>query len=459
MSKAWRRAGWVVGFLVCGTATADNEGIIRIVGQTTSVPVSDAVVYINGKGKAVDANGEVRVTLGEVPVELTIAYRDGATRHIETIHGFPPREVTTVHVPHKSSIKREAVFSLGVPFGPIQREAKALVILPQLAYESGGLNFGHYNNVRLYSDQIQDDGRMTLMVVALDEKLIPAKYGYMLDVDPSALEAGHIMFKPPLATDIDKEVQLVRWQKEADPINPSDSKTACDFNAPPYTGCGLYPDKGGVFSWINVWRKGELFHAPGAFLPPRTAGANPLMVLPDAQIELVAHDDPKGFAPFNYARHRFLRFDASPADVVSLTMPNVVIGSLEQHGADAIQVNAASREARFTINSVGESRSDEQNLDFGQLQIIWTDSEESVRTIWNQYFEPKAGENIVAPTAVARSLSSWLPDAKQDQFENVQVWLYGSDGVNGYGEAIELYADGRETVRQGDGAFQVTRWR
>lgn len=140
----------------------------------------------------------------------------------------------------------------------------------------------------------------------------------MLDVDPAHLNEAHLMFMPPMATGVDHERQLVRWRKNADPLNTTTGTSTCDFKSPPYTERGLYPDKGGIFSWINVWRKGQLFHTPGAFLPARTAGANPLMALPDAQIELVGHDDPKGFTPFNFARHRFLRFQRHSHDLEPL---------------------------------------------------------------------------------------------------------------------------------------------
>lgn len=319
-------------------------------------------------------------------------YLDGKIRRIETVHGVHAAPEIVLRVPNAHSVRREAVFSVGVPFGSIQRQAKALLLLSQPVYESGGLNFGHYNQVRLYQDQLQDDGRFSLMVVALDENLVPWKFGYMLDVDPAHLDEAHLMFMPPMATGVDHERQLVRWRKNADPLNTTTGTSTCDFKSPPYTECGLYPDKGGIFSWINVWRKGQLFHTPGAFLPARTAGANPLMALPDAQIELVGHDDPKGFAPFNFARHRFLRFQRHSHDLEPLFRTP----GRREHGDP-----------------------DSRTGFFGRL--------------------------------VAGGYAA--------EFRERASLAYGSDGVEGYQQALALRAEGKNPLHQGESAFQVTRWR
>lgn len=465
MNKAWKSVGCAVTIIGAfassisvSNAADSNQTVVRLLSQSTLKPVANAVVYVGDKEYPVDSAGRARIKHADDRVTLTAAYWDGNTRRIETIHDFSPTDGAEIHVPHKGDIERKAVFSLGVPFGPIQREAKALLLLPQLAYESGGLNFGHYMNVRLYSDQIQNDGLFTLMVVALDEKLIPAKYGYMLDASPDGLDGSHSVFLPPLATDIDKDVQLVKWKKRADPISASAAGESCAFKAPPYTECGLPPDQGGMFSWVNVWRKGELFHTPGAFLPPRTAGANPLMALPDSQIEVVGHDDPKGFAPFNYARHRFLRYEVAPEKTIEFMMPNIVIGDLEKPGAEAITLDATKHEASFEIRAVGDN-DESSNVDFGMLQAIWTQGDDGPRTIWNQYFAPTLGKNRVALAAAPRTLASWLPESAQEKYENVQVWLYGSDGIGSYAEAVNSHVQGASPVQQGKNAFQVTRWR
>lgn len=443
-------------------ATQSATSKVRVIDELTALPVADAAVIVDGKSYPTDGSGTATIPMdgsSKAALTVTAAYLDGKIRRLETTHGLKAAPEVVLRVPNVHGVRREAVFSVGVPFGPIQRQAKAMLLLPQPAYESGGLNFGHYNQVRLYQDQLQEDGRFSLMVVALDENLVPWKFGYMLDVDAARFDEAHLMFMPPMATGIDFERQLVRWRKLADPLSPSDEASACDFKAPPFTECGLYPDKGGIFSWINVWRKGQLFHTPGAFLPARTTGANPLMALPDAQIELVGHDDPKGFAPFNYARHRFLRFDTPPTNVVDITMPDVIIGSAEQTGPDAISVDATARGARFVIASTGTAKVDANDLDLGKFQMIWSSGSNNVRTIWNHYFAPRSGENTVTLSAVPESLAGWLPADAQQKFENVQVWLYASDGVNGYDQALALRAEGKDPVREGATAFQVTRWR
>lgn len=468
-----RMAAFYMAAVLLATATGPSgaadptaplvESRIKIVDEFTGQPMAGATVMVGDKSYPVDTSGTATVrrdASGGANLTVSATYLDGKIRRIETVHGVPVTPEIVLRVPNAHSLRREAVFSVGVPFGPIQRQAKAMLLLPQPVYESGGLNFGHYNQVRLYQDQLQDDGLFSLMVVALDENLVPWKFGYMLDVNPARLDEAHLMFMPPMATGIDHERQLVRWRKNADPLNTTTGTSTCDFKSPPYTECGLYPDKGGIFSWINVWRKGQLFHTPGAFLPSRTAGANPLMFLPDAQIELVGHDDPKGFAPFNFARHRFLRFDQPPTDPVDITMPDVIIGSPEQPGPDAITIDATARGARFVIaSSAGSTQADANDLDLGKLQMIWGGGSDDARTIWNQYFAPRNGENTVTLTAAPESLKNWLPAGAQQNFENVQVWLYASDAVNGYDQALTLRAEGKDPLRQGATAFQVTRWR
>lgn len=449
-------------------AASTTPGTVRVIDEVTMQPISDAFVIVEGKHFSVDAKGNAAVEYDRERVALSIGYRDGKLRRIETYHDFPAEREVVLRVPNAQGVRREAVFSVGVPFGPIQKQAHALVLLPQPAYETGGLNFGHFDRVRLYQDQLQDDGRFSLLVVALNEKLIPWKYGYMLDVAPDKLDEAHLSFKPPLATDIDREPLLLRWRKEPDAVGKSDPNTPCDFKTPPLTECGHYPDKGGIFSWMNVWRKGQLFHTPGAFLPARTAGANPLLALPDGQIELVGHDDPLGFSPFNYARHRYLRYNTAPTEVVSILMPNVIIGAADKPGSEAIIVSApgasslagtASYGARFVIQPVGALMEDSANLDWGKVQFIWIDKQEGARTIWNQYFSPKNGENNVLLNTPPKPLVNWLPPSTEQEFENVQVWLYGSTAVNGYRDALTAFRAGTHPLRLGSNAFQVTRWR
>jgi len=444
---------------VAKAADTDEFSIVQIVDEVTHQGVRGALVFVGDKIFPVNSTGEARLPRSVQPVTLSVAFWDGKLRRVETFHDLESKSSLIVRVPNSGDVRREAVFSVGLPFGPMQKQARALVLLPQPAYDSGGMNFGHYDKVRLYQDQLQSDGRISLMLVALDENLLPWKYGYALDLEPEILDESHFAFVPPKATDMDHERQLVRWRKAADPVGRGDANSACDFKAPPFTECGLYPDKGGIFSWINVWRKGELFHAPGAFLPARTVGANPLMALPDSQIELAGHDDPLGFAPFNFARHRFLRYTNAPSDQVEIRMPNIVIGTPAQQGADAIAVDADLHGVHFSVQAVGESTLDSKQLHFGKSQLIWVDDKSGVRTIWNQYFEPRIGETAVGVAQIPHMLNDWLPNSGQQTFENAQVWLYGSDAVASYSAAMAAYMSGVDPIRLGENAFQVTRWR
>lgn len=438
---------------------ADMTAKIHILDDVTSAPLRGVRVAVNTTEAITDASGTASVTFSAATATLSVAYDDGKIYRIETFHGMRAEPDLTVRVPNTEGVRREAVFSVAIPFGPIQREARALLLLPQPSYESGGLNFGHYANVRLYQDQLQSDGKFSLMAVALDDGLIPYKYGYMLDLSPENLDEAHIHFKAPHSTGIDQARQLIHWRKQTDAINLSDAAAECSFSTPPLTVCGLYPDKGGIFSWVNVWRRGQLFHTPGAFLPARTVGANPLLALPEGQIELVGHDDPLGFFPANFARHRFLRYDAAPADPVNITMPNVIVGRVDDPGPRALTLDASGRGARFLIQVLGDKPSAADQLDLGKLQMTWINPKGQRRTIWNQYFSPQAGEATVALSAIPESFGERLPSANFSDFENVQVWLYGSDGVDGYAAALKSKMSGTDPMRAGANAFQVTRWR
>lgn len=272
------------------------------------------------------------------------------------------------------------------------------------------------------------------------------------------MDETHLRFSPPHSTGIDRERQLIHWRKKADALSASDETVKCNFTAPPLTVCGLFPDQGGIFSWINVWRRGQLFHTPGAFLPARTAGANPLLALPEGTIELVGHDDPLGFSPANYARHRFLRYDTAPADTVNIVMPSILIGKADQTGPDALVLENSGRGASFLIQSLGENAARDQ-LDFGKLQMIWIDPQTQRRTIWNQYFPPQVGTMTVALETVPPALQAQLPTAQTQSYENVQVWVYGSAAVDGYAAALQAKIAGKDPIQSGKEAFQVTRWR
>lgn len=438
---------------------AEISAKIQVLDDVTSAPLRGVRVAVGTTEAITDASGMASVTFPNATPTLSIAYDDGKIYRIETFHGITAEPELTLRVPNTEGVRREAVFSVAIPFGPIQREARALLLLPQPSYESGGLNFGHFANVRLYQDQLQSDGKFSLMAVALDEGLIPYKYGYMLDLSPENLDEAHIHFKPPHTTGIDHARQLVHWRKQADAINLSDAAAECSFSTPPLTVCGLYPDKGGIFSWVNVWRRGQLFHTPGAFLPARTVGANPLLALPEGQIELVGHDDPLGFFPANFARHRFLRYATAPADPVNITMPNVIVGRVDDPGPRALTVDASGRGARFLIQVLGEKASATDQLDLGKLQMTWINPNGKRRTIWNQYFSPQAGDATISLAAIPESFSDRMPKPNSSDYENVQVWLYGSDGVDGYAAAIKAKMSGVDPMRAGANAFQVTRWR
>lgn len=462
MNKHFLRCGLgVASYLLIASSPQVSAGEIsakiRIVDEVTLTPLRGARIAVGTTEVVTEANGWARIKLKESAVTLSVAYEDGKSYRIETYHSLAAAPELTLHVPSTQSVRREAVFSVAVPFGPIQQEARALLLLPQPSYDSGGLNFGHYDRVRLYQDQLQSDGKFSLMAVALDDTLIPYKYGYILDLNPEHLDEAHLHFGPPHSTGIDHDRQLVHWSKQADALNASDPAGKCHFNTPPLTLCGLFPDQGGIFSWVNVWRRGQLFHTPGAFLPARTAGANPLLALPESTIELVGHDDPLGFSPANYARHRFLRYDSAPADAVKIAMPNILIGKADQPGADALTLESSGRGASFLIENLTDNTGDQ--LDFGKLQMIWTDPGTQRRTIWNQYFPPKVGAAVVALNTAPPSLKARLPNGHTKRYENVQVWLYGSDGVDGYAAALKAKIAGKNPIQPGKDAFQVTRWR
>jgi len=442
-------------------AAENNRSLqIKIIEKTTDRIIDSAQLVINEQIKSSYRGGYV--SFNELPKDkpfsVDILYWDRDIRRIESFHQIPWQDKITLSLPKASLTRREVVFSLSLPFGVFQGDAKAFLLLPQLAYETGGINFGHFGGIRLYEDQLQTDGNISLMVVALDEKLRPWKYGYFLDKNPTELYQQNVNFAPPFSTNVNNEAVLLKWRKSKDAIDPSDINTKCDFKEPPYTDCGLMPQRGGVFSWTNIKRKGQLFHSPGVFLPSRTQGANPAMPLPDSQIELVGHDEPLGFPPFNYARHRFLRFDEVPQKEVNLTMPELLIGTAKQQGMEAILLDSKNMTLQFNITSAGSDDADLKNMDWAVFEAIWVDKETEQKTIWHQFFSPKAGNNTVHLNYLPASFNTWMPD-EHSNFVNLQVWIYGTDSINGYGEALKYTTSERDPLLEGKDAFRVTRWR
>lgn len=444
--------------LVIATPNADEAlSKIVVINQVTHQPLENTSVFVNQHLKRSYRDGVIHIPRSNKPVTIDVIYWDGDLRRIETFHQVSVHDQVTLPVPYAGALRREAVFSIALPFGKLDKAAKAVIILPQLAYDTGGLNFGNFGNIRLYQDQLQHDGRFSLMMVALDESLIPFKYGYFLDKDPSQLENSINHFAPPFATPLEHRRQLVAWRKAADAIDPSDKNTQCDFKDPPLTKCGLIPPRGGVFSWINIWRKGQSFHTPGAFLPSRTQGENPLLLLPDSKIELVGHDDPLGFYPANFARHRFLKLPAAPSEEIEIQMPNIMIGSQQGAGKQAITFDVKNQSIAFDIHTANKDSVDISNMDYGRIQLAWNDKNNDLRTIWNHTFEPSAGKNQIKLSKLPAVFTAWQPNS-DSQFSNIQVWLYGSNSVNSYAEALSSILSGKDPLHSGNNAFQVSRW-
>jgi len=448
--------------IICSNNIIANTSNIQlsVVNERTKQIVTDATVFIDGKPQITIENGLVSVEKNINPITIHVSYLHGKTRHIESFHDVTLKQNRILlPVPDNSMAKLTAVFSMSAPFGGVPSDAKAVVLLPQPAFETGGLNFGFFNGIRIYSDQLQGDGNITLLMVALDKNLIPSKYGYFLDQAPEMLNQQILSFKPPFASGIVHDRQLLKWRKAKDAIDASDKNSICDFKAPPYTECGMRPQKGGIFSWTNVLRKKQIFHTPGAFLPSRTQGANPLLALPDSQIELAGHDDPLGFYPMNYARHRFLRFNEAPAEEVSINMPEILIGFQGDVGSDAIQLSEKNTTVSFEITAASKTnQNDLLDMDWAKFEAVWMNKKTGIRTIWHQVFQPKTGNNVVQLNNLPTALKDWQP-TEVSEFSNVQVWLYGSDELLGYDNAIYKMFSGLDPFQIGKSAFRVTRWR
>jgi len=440
-------------------ATTDKIKI-TVVNNNTQQAVNDANVFVGNNSLNTDKNGQVTIKKSTKPVTIHVSYLHKKVRHIKTFHNITlKRDEIVLPVTDNSTVNLEANFSMSVPFGGVPADAKAVVLLPPLAFDTGGLNFGFYNGIRIYSDQLQNDNKISLMMVALDKNLIPVKYGYFLDQEPALLNQQILRFNPPFATGIVHSRQLLKWRKTKDAIDASDENSICDFSAPPYSKCGMRPQKGGIFSWINILRKKQLFHSPGAFLPSRTQGANPLLALPDSKIELVGHDDPLGFFPMNYARHRYIRFNDAPSDEIHIKMPEILVGFQGDVGSDALQFSEKNNSVQFEISSANKtSQIDLENIDWAKFETVWTNKKSGNRIIWHQIFKPNAGNNDIRLDNLPTALKEWQP-TQTSEFTNVQVWIYGIDKIAGFDNAMDKIFSGHDPFQIGPSAFRVTRWR
>ncbi len=446
-------------YLFCLPAQAVT---INVLDKNSGETVTDAVVSFNGESVAVDALGNAHFERNVKQGTVTVQYNGGNIKRLQTLHDVPVKgDSLKVYLDDAAGVDKVAEFSLSVPFGELPNDVAQTSLLPQYSYEFAGINRGTFGKIRLYQDQLQNDGKVSFVVVGYNDKLLPYKYGYLLDQEPTKLELNSVaLLKGENASPVANTAELLQWQKLADPINQQGSDTPCNFSEPPYNECAVFPPNRGIFSWINIHRKGVLYHAPGAFSPPRVKGANPVMALPDGVIELAGHDDPLGFYPFNYARHSFTRFDQMPKATVDVKMPNVIVGSKEQVGREAISVAKADDGYRvgWQLNAGNGDLSDVNAVDYGELELAWADDKSGQSIVWRHRFAARAGDGTVTINGAQLPDGLNLPEAAEG-FANVQLWFYGSEGVNGYEEAAALWQTNGDVMMNGQQAFQVTRWR
>ncbi len=443
---------------------------VKVVDEATGKPVPDAVAIIGRQVRQTSQEGTTRLfgPIGE-RVTVTVAYIAGRVKRLVTFHNVPVgtsgnRRVgqgeLLLPVPNGLPLRREAKFFLDVPFGGVPAGSIWTGLLPQLATDLVGPRFGAFEGIELFEDKVQDDGLASLMVVAFDEDGLPFKYGHMLDKAPGSLDRKFLFLVEPFATPLELDVAPVSWAKRADPINDSSADDECDFQAPPYTQCGFFFPLDGIFSWINVIRKGIVYTTPGVFLPARTAGANPLMQLPDAVIEMVGHDDPLGIGGgINYNRHKFNRFELMPMEV-EIVMPNVLIGTADQTGAEAISVMETNGSIQLSWN-VGAGNGDlshAQAVDYATLELIWPIAGDGTNAIWLHVIESMVGFNKLSLPVLPRRFSTWVPPSA-DVFSDTTVSLFGTNGVEGFEGAWAAWQAGQKPIRLGDQAFDVNRWR
>ena len=105
---------------------AEITAKIHVLDDVTSSPLRGVRVAVDTKEVITDASGTASVTFSNATATLSIAYDDGKIYRIETFHGVTAEPELSLRVPNTEGVRREAVFSVAIPFGPIQREARAL---------------------------------------------------------------------------------------------------------------------------------------------------------------------------------------------------------------------------------------------------------------------------------------------------------------------------------------------
>jgi len=442
-----------------------NKGahFIKVVDQDTGKSVRGVYVVINNKVRKTSKKGKVKIASpkGERKT-ITIIYDSGSVQRLVSFHDIKLNQKTTV-LPVKNALPvfKQAKFSLSAPFGSVPQGTNWTGLLPQLSSNVSGPRMAMFDGIQVYDNNLQNDDLFSLMLLAFNENGLPFKYGYMLDREPSELEKQYVSLATPYASPMINDVQIFNWQKQADSLNPSSVEDDCEMSFPPYTGCGFFSPGMGIFSWMNVNRKGVNYSTPGVFLPARTAGANPLMLLPDAMIELVGHDDPIGMGGgINFSRHRFLRFQQTPEDVVNLHMPEIIIGQVNETGAEAIdlQYENGILQATWEINNSADDMMDIESMDYASLEYIWIDNVSQTRNIWSHYFMPVSGENkLPLPELPRRDNLPMHPSIAQ--LNDTTLTVYGSNSVDGFDAAMAIMESGKQPVHVGNNAFQLTRWR
>jgi len=434
---------------------------VTVLDAGTGIPVSRAYVVHNDEVKRTTRRGKVRFLTAEDRVTLTVAYKAGSVRRLSSFHDIPitPQHIV-LRINNALPLRKETTFSLRIPFGQLPSQTDATVLTPGFGYSIADITSGVYDNVSVYRDQLQHDRKFTLVMAALDQFKLPFSYGYLLDKSPGLTDSRTLFLQPPFAVPLSEPVVPVAWQKLPDPIDPSDPTSHCDYSAAPYTVCGVIQAGSGIFSWMNVIRKGQTFTTPGAFLPSRTEGANPLMPLPDGINELVGHDNPLGFFPMNYSRSRYTRTTDIPLTPVNILMPNVLIGTANQTGAQAIAIvnNNGAVQINWTIGAGNNDLSDVTQIDYGKLRLIWENTMLGFSTQWEHLFATQAGNNLVALPTLPQPLAAWQPTAGT-QFVDTTVTLAGTDAGDGFDETWALWQLTGEPLHAGDTSFDVIRWR
>jgi len=448
-------------FTTQAIASQPNFFKVTVLDASTHAPVPRAYVVHNDTVARTNRRGKVRFMSFDDRATLTVAYKAGSVRRLISFHDIPIiQHHVVLRVNNAVPLRKETTFSLRLPFGQLPAQTDATVITPAFGYNISDITAGVFDNVEVFRDKLQHDGKFTLVMAALDSFKLPFSYGYMLDKSPGLTDSRTLFLQPPFAVPVSEPVTPVSWQKLPDPIDPSDPTTHCDFTFPPYTICGVMQPSSGIFSWMNVIRKGETFITPGAFLPSRTAGANPLLSLPGGINELVGHDNPLGFFPMNFSRSRYTRSADIPLIPVDILMPNVLIGAADQTGAQAITVlnDNGAVQVSWSIGAGNEDLSDADNIDYGKMRLIWDNTLQEFSTQWEHVFATQPGNNIVALPALPAPLAAWQPGT-DTYFVDTTVTLAGTDAADGFDDAWTLWQSEGEPLHAGDTSFDIIRWR